>query len=313
MTSPYRLQPLLAAFLLLLGSAGFTQPAPVFDADSMFEPMASEQDLPPPPPPEQEGVFVPMQREARQPSRGEYEGRIPPTAMNLGDRLRVIEQQLHNLQNTDQNAKVDSLQDQLQSLRAEVEALNHKLKLLETSQKEASLDQHKADNHASESKVLSELREEGRLSQKPAEVKKTAEKKAPESQPNIAEEQKIYQTAYQLIKEKKFSDAAETLQGMLKKYPGGQFAANAHYWLGELYGVMGQNDQALREFTTVIKQFQESSRVPDAEFKLGLIYSTQSRWADAKSAFKRVVNKYPNSTSARLAKEQLKELKKAGH
>ena len=62
----------------------------------------------------------------------------------------------------------------------------------------------------------------------------------------MAEEQQIYQTAYNLIKAKKYNEAVTALQKMLQKYPSGQFASNAHYWLGELYGLMGKNDQALR-------------------------------------------------------------------
>ena len=45
-----------------------------------------------------------------------------------------------------------------------------------------------------------------------------------------------------------------TLQKMLHKYPAGQFAANAHYWLGELYGLLNKNNQSADEFATVVKK-----------------------------------------------------------
>ena len=132
-------------------------------------------------------------------------------------------------------------------------------------------------------------------------------------QPNVAEEQQIYQTAYDLIKAKKYNEAVKTLQGMLQKYPSGQFASNAHYWLGELYGLMGKNDQALTEFSSVVQNYPQSPRVSDAQLKVGLIYATQMKWPDAKSAFKKVINHYPGTTSSRLAAEQLKQIKQAGH
>jgi len=133
------------------------------------------------------------------------------------------------------------------------------------------------------------------------------------AQPNVAEEQQIYQTAYNLIKLKKYGEAVNTLQSMLKRYPSGQFASNAHYWLGELYGVMGKNDQALSEFATVVKTYPDSPRVSDAQLKVGLIYATQLKWSDAKLAFKTVINRYPGTTSSRLAAEQIKQIKQAGH
>jgi tol-pal system protein YbgF len=132
-------------------------------------------------------------------------------------------------------------------------------------------------------------------------------------QPNVAEEQQIYQTAYDLIKAKKYNEAIAALQKMLKKYPSGQFAANAHYWLGELYGLLGKNDQSAVEFSTVVENYPDSPKVSDAQLKLGLIYAAQFKWPDAKSAFKRVINQYPGTASARLASEQLKQIKQAGH
>jgi tol-pal system protein YbgF len=130
-------------------------------------------------------------------------------------------------------------------------------------------------------------------------------------QPDVAEEQQIYQTAYDLIKAKKYNEAVTTLQKMLKKYPAGQFAANAHYWLGELYGLLNKDSESADEFETVVKNYPDSSKVADAQLKLGLIYAGQFKWPDAKAAFKKVVSRYPGTASARLASEQLKQLKQA--
>jgi tol-pal system protein YbgF len=134
-----------------------------------------------------------------------------------------------------------------------------------------------------------------------------------DSQPNVAEEQQIYQTAYSLIKAKKYNEAATTLQKMLHKYPSGQFAANAHYWLGELYGLMSKNDQAVLEFNNVVKNYPDSPKLADAQLKLGLLFAAQFKWTDAKSSFKKVINHYPGTSSAHLAAEQLKQIKQAGH
>ena len=127
------------------------------------------------------------------------------------------------------------------------------------------------------------------------------------------EELNIYQTAYDLIKAKKYDAAIATLQKMLSKYPSGQFAANAHYWLGELYGLQSKNAEAAVEFAKVVKNYPDSPKVSDAQLKLGMIYAAEFKWAEAKSTFRKVITHYPGSTPARLATQQLREIKTAGH
>src|SRR5579883_900004 len=132
-------------------------------------------------------------------------------------------------------------------------------------------------------------------------------------QPNVAEEQQIYQTAYDFIKAKKYTEAIAALQKMLKKYPSGQFAANAHYWLGELYELTGNHDRSAEEFATVVSNYPDSPKVSDAQLKLGVVLAAQFKWADAKTELKKVINQYPGTASARLAAEQLKQIREAGH
>lgn len=62
-----------------------------------------------------------------------------------------------------------------------------------------------------------------------------------------------------------------------------------------------------------MKNYPDSPKVADAQLKLGLIYAAQFKWPDAKGAFKKVINHYPGTATARLAAEQLKQIKEAGH
>lgn len=306
------------AALLGAASASYAESAPVYDADNMqqqFEAEPSYQDLPPPPPPGQEGAYVPNQP--------------APAAGGVDQRLRRMEQQINNMQNGDTSPRIDSLQQQVQSLRGQVEQLTHQLQQLQEQVKtqyadiDKRLSQHGAVKSAAPTAAMTQPDADSAAKPARKPVVKTPAANAPQqtadnaasadNQPNVAEEQQIYQTAYNLIKAKRYDDAVNTLQGMLKKYPSGQFASNAHYWLGELYGLMGKNDQALTEFNTVLRSYPDSPRVSDAQLKVGLIFAAQSKWADAKAAFKKVINRYPGSASARVATEHLKEIKSAGN
>lgn len=325
----------------------FADPAPVYDADAIQQQdeniaMADQsQDLPPPPPPgqegPQEGAFVPNQAVSVPPSMAPS---APSSSLSMEQRVRRMEQQMNNLQNNDTAVRMESLQDQVQTLRNQVEQLTHQLQQAQMQQKnmyadlDKRLNQQMANvsqsstmavaNHASANPdeaapaIAVVASTSNRSAHKPAKTKTIAANEKPVSkltdgQPDVAEEQQIYQTAYNFIKAKKYNEAVAALQGMLKKYPSGQFASNAHYWLGELYGLMGKNDQALTEFNSVVKTFPDSPRVSDAQLKVGLIYASQTKWSDAKAAFKKVMIQYPGTASARLASEQLKQIKLAGH
>lgn len=259
---------------------------------------------------------------------------VPTQSLTLDQRVRKVEQQINNLQTSGSSNKVEELQSEVQTLHGQVDDLTHQLQQLQqkqTEQQEAAASMEKrmsklASAKPEETSSSSKSSEENNTTvhlPKPAQpdsesaslsdADKPVAKTGDTVQPDVAEEQQTYQTAYDLIKAKKYNDAIAALQGMLKKYPSGQSAANAHYWLGELYGLMGKNDQSASEFNTIIRSFPQSSKVSDAQLKIGLIYATEMKWSEAKSAFKRVINGYPGTASARLAQEQLKQIKQAGH
>lgn len=312
----------------------FAEPAPVYDADSMpsqFDsPDQPQADDLPPPPPEQDNAFVPMPQHRENEQHASMQPSQPPVltqqhgdqnAASVEERLERMEQQLYtlqdNTQSSDSSPRIDFLLSQVQALRTQVEQLTRQVQALELRPQAQVAPVPAADpdkSLVSHQAIPDEKNKLAADTPKPAPVTTPPAPQAkPMAQPNVAEEQQIYQTAYNLIKMKKYNDAVNTLQSMLKRYPSGQFASNAHYWLGELYGVMGKNDQALSEFLTVVRSYPDSPRVSDAQLKVGLIYATQLKWNEAKSAFKTVINRYPGTTSSRLAAEQIKQIKQAGH
>lgn len=255
------------------------------------------------------------------------------SGMTQDQRVKRLEQQIKNLTRNDSSAKLDSAQAEIQTLRGQVEELTHQLQQAQNQQRlmYTELDKRLSQQTSAEKKATPALSptDDDQVTPKKATAatnssatartasakKETATPATPakavatNDQPNVAEEQQIYQTAYDLIKAKKYNEAVNTLQKMLQKYPSGQFAANAHYWLGELYGLLNKNDQSADEFAKVVKNYPDSPKLADAQLKLGLIYAAQFKWAEAKSAFKKVVSAYPGTASARLASEQLKQLK----
>lgn len=339
------------AMCLSIAMPVFAESAPVYDVDSMQQSMDSSsveqgQELPLPPEPGQEANASPGNVPALAPSAPPSPSPSVPMTNNVASsatdqRVRRLEDQVKNLQTNSSAARVDSLQQEMQTLRGQVDELTHQLQQAQNQQKSmyADLDKRVATNKqapaeaapidvtpptdnekaATKTAAAATAAKTARAlsATKLASATKSTSAASSDSsanqQPDVAEEQQIYQTAYNLIKAKKYNEAINALQGMLKKYPTGQFASNAHYWLGELYGLVGKHDQALTEFNVVVKSYASSPRVADAQLKVGLIYASQVKWADAKAAFKKVINHYPGSAPAKLAATQLKQIKDAGH
>ncbi len=273
-------------------------------------------------------------------------------SLPMDQRIARMEQQLTNLQRSQSATKLNDLQSEIQALRGQVEELTHQLQQMQSQQRSMYSDLDKRINkQAMTSQIATQqpspdddLPVPPKTTLKPKQQKSSAIKSktkvasaadapldasatdstAPaaeavaskNTQPagsSDQEELQMYQSAYDLIKDSKFDQAIAVLQNMLKKYPSGQSAANAHYWLGELYGLQKKKDQAAVEFASVVKNYPDSPKVSDAQVKLGMIYAAQFKWTDAKSTFKKVMSRYPGTTSARLAAQQLKEIKAGGH
>lgn len=320
---------MFAMAMLCIAIPAFADDAPVYDADN-YPPQFDGQPYSNNGPiePEMRPEFTPPQ------PRPEYVPPAPPQpTLSFEQRLTRAEHQINNMQHSTASNQVDSLQNEVQTLRNQIEELTHQVQQLQNQQRAMYTDMDSRisklpTNISSTKNSKMMLADEDSVNSKSSAQPKTnikksstintamvndARAKATLNQPNVAEEQQVYQTAYDLIKAKKYNEAIVALKKMLQKYPSGQFAANAHYWLGELYGLLNKNAESAAEFAIIVKDYPKSPKVSDAELKLGLIYVAESKWQDAKGTFKKIINHYPGSASARLASEQLKQIKMAGH
>ena len=78
-----------------------------------------------------------------------------------------------------------------------------------------------------------------------------------------------------LLKERDIEGAAVALKMHLETYPGSPFAANAHYWLGEIYEFRGEAELAVESFEVVINNYSDHNKAMDARYKLGKLYYKQ--------------------------------------
>lgn len=120
------------------------------------------------------------------------------------------------------------------------------------------------------------------------------------------EERSEYQKIQTLIhQQKKYDQAINGLYDFIDKYDEGDLTVNAYYWLGEVYLVEGQLEQARQAFTIVATRYGDHRKAPDAVYKLGVTLDRQGNKEQARSRMEAVVKDYPGTSAAKLAQKYL--------
>jgi tol-pal system protein YbgF len=137
----------------------------------------------------------------------------------------------------------------------------------------------------------------------------TAPAAASRSAPAAAQpgEANAYGAAYALVQGRKFDQAIPAFQQFLQRYPDGEYAANAHYWLGELYLVKQPPDleAARQSFALLLSQYPDNSKAPDALYKLGKVQFLKGNREKAREYLDQVIKLYggTNNASVKLARD----------
>lgn len=121
-------------------------------------------------------------------------------------------------------------------------------------------------------------------------------------------EKQEYQQAYDELRKGHTDQSIAQFNAYLSKYPTGDYANYAQYWLGEAYRVNKDNNAARKAFNDVIEKYPNGAKVPDAILKLGYIEVEQKNLAKAREYLTRVIAEYPNTPAALLATKKLLKL-----
>jgi tol-pal system protein YbgF len=118
-----------------------------------------------------------------------------------------------------------------------------------------------------------------------------------------------YRRALALYAQAKYADARSAFQQVFDGDPTGQLADNALFWIGETYFAAADYPNAMRFYERVTKDFATENKAPDAMFKLGVTFAKSGDLGMARKTFEECIRKYPYSTSAASAKQELQRIK----
>lgn len=123
------------------------------------------------------------------------------------------------------------------------------------------------------------------------------------------EPEAMYLKGYQEVVDKNYAAATETLTDFLAEYPRHKYAGNAQYWLGEIYYAKEDWEKAILEFDKVVKKYPSSEKIPASLLKQAFAFEKIGSRKEAKLLLGNVIEKYPKSPEAGLAKKRLNALK----
>jgi tol-pal system protein YbgF len=136
-----------------------------------------------------------------------------------------------------------------------------------------------------------------------------------------ASAEESYQAAYLDFSKGLYPLAVSGFRDFLRRFPDSPLADSAQYWIGEAYFSMARAtasqpdkarenmEQAVQEFRKVVVAYPRGSKVPTALYKEALALVELKQTALAQARLQYLVDHFPQSEEAPLAKERLAGLK----
>jgi tol-pal system protein YbgF len=114
----------------------------------------------------------------------------------------------------------------------------------------------------------------------------------------------LYNLAYSDFSKGRYDLAIVGFKTYLEKYPQGELAAQAQYYIGESYYSQSQWQKAFEEYKNVDTNYNQSDIVPAARLKSALCLKQLGKKAESGQILDSLIKDFPNSSEAFTAKEQ---------
>lgn len=224
---------------------------------------------------------------------------LPPvdaSSLPLPERVNRLEQQVNNLIQMNMPQQIAELQQQVQQLTGQLQELHHQQSVATPAQQRVE--------------ALPAVPPMSATPPNPA-ILTAANPPPSDATPSVAPPQTdstAYEQAFSLLANKQYDQSAAAFKDYLRRHPDGQYVANAHYWLGDIYFQQKNLTQAELELNLVVVQYASSGKAPDAQLKLAILHAQQGKTAQARQELKNIMSRYPGSSAAQLASIQLQQL-----
>ena len=227
---------------------------------------------------------------------------------SLADRVAALEQRSAGDQNgTELVNQVSQLRAEVQELRGQIEQLQQQMEQARQSQRSQYLDLDGRMNRVEGGAAPTVAPAASAPAAPPAAS--TADV-APTTSSAMAgmDERSAYAFAFDALKSGDYVESSRRFRDFLAAFPGGQYAPNALYWLGESYYVTQNYALAADQFRALLAQYPTHDKASGALLKLGLSQFGDGQVREAQATLEQVIGRYPNTDAARIAGDRLRSI-----
>ena len=240
---------------------------------------------------------------------------------SLADRVGSLEQQMYNNSaNQDLLNQINQLRQQVTSLQASIEQLQHDNAQLKQSAQDQYLDLDSRLNRLEGGNAAPALppvpASAPKAAPAPAKPAAAATSERPPSVHGDAgslaatgDERTSYNVAFDSLKAGKYDDSAQLFLSFLQLYPNGVYAPNALYWLGESYYATRNFPMAETQFRELLARYPTHDKAAGGLLKVGLSQYGEGKVDQAQQTLETVVAQYPGSDAARTAQDRLQSIR----
>ncbi len=122
---------------------------------------------------------------------------------------------------------------------------------------------------------------------------------------------RLYDRVMDEFKQRDYEAAMAGFRLFIELHSQSALAANAQYWIGECQYRMGRYRDALKSFYDVVSNYPLSPKLAASTLKLGQTYTKLGDHEKARLMLDRVVDQYPDSSEAELARKTIETLTRA--
>lgn len=241
---------------------------------------------------------------------------------SVEQRLQRLERILQNQSLADLVVQLQQLRQEVQQLRGDVELQKHTMDAMSRRQRDLYLDIDQrlsrvqpSNGAGMQAPVVTPppvINQPVATDTAPAPGPVAPTPAANVTPPDPKKEATAYQSAFNLLKQGRYSESITAFSNFLRDYAGGSFEDNAQYWLAEASYVNRDFDTALGDFSKVIEKYPQSPKIPGAMLKMGYIHYEKQNWDEVKRILHELRSNYPATTESLLAEKRLKRLAKEG-